>query len=93
MLRKLLFVVLPLALPFIIYGSYLLLARRKARRMAEGRPADWQDAPWGWILGASILLTVAALGYYRETSGVDREAPFLPPLSGPATVEPGAATD
>jgi len=81
MLRKLLFVVLPLTLPFIVYGFYLLLARRKSRRVAAGQPPDWQHAPWGWIITASVLLTVVALGYYRETSGVDRETPFLPPLS------------
>ncbi len=87
MLKKFLTIVLPLALPFIVYGVYLLLARRKARLKQEGRLPSWQDAPWSWIIVCSVLLVAVALGAARELSGVKRTEPFLPPSSGTATVD------
>lgn len=60
MLKKLLTVVLPLALPFIVYFGYLALARRRARQ-AGGTPSPWADAPWPAIALAGLLLMAGVL--------------------------------
>ena len=70
MIRTLLMVILPLALPFLAYGVYLALVRRKARLASEGTLPSWQQAPWYLILILGVLLVLAGLLYYRETTGV-----------------------
>lgn len=70
MIRKLLTVVLPLVLPFLIYGLYLVLAQRKARLAGEGKLPRWQDAPWTWILVAGAVLLAVSLIAFRLTEGV-----------------------
>ncbi len=93
MLKKLLTVVLPLILPFLVYWVYLLLAQRKARLQAEGRLPGWQDAPWPWIIVSGVVLMAAALGYVRVTTGVERTEPLLPPAGSSATVDPSPGAD
>ena len=62
MLRKLLLVVLPMALPFLVWAFYLLAARWKAARDEAGRPLPgWTRAPWAWLFLVGVLLTAAAL--------------------------------
>jgi O-antigen/teichoic acid export membrane protein len=69
-MRTLLLVFLPLALPFLAYGVYLALVRRKARLASEGNLPSWQNAPWHLILILGVVLVLAGLLYYREISGV-----------------------
>ena len=72
MLRILLTVLLPIALPFILYAIFLVFSRRRARAAGDPRGgADWQDAPWGWIATASALLLVSTLLVVRGMSGVE----------------------
>lgn len=61
MLRKLLTVVLPMALPFLAWAVYVWAARWKVRRRDEGRLPGWADAPWGWLILAGALLVTASL--------------------------------
>ncbi len=70
MMRTLLLVVLPLALPFLAYGVYLALVRHKTRLAGEGKLPAWQNAPWHLILILGVLLVLGGLLYYRETTGV-----------------------
>jgi hypothetical protein len=70
MIRTLLMVLLPLSLPFLIYGVYLALVRRKARLAGEGKLPRWQNAPWHLILFLGALLVLGGLLYYRETTGI-----------------------
>lgn len=55
MIRNLLFHVLPFLLPFVIYGVYLLLARR-----AERQGVDLRHAPWYWLTAVGLLLCIAS---------------------------------
>ena len=72
MLRILLTVLLPIAIPFALYAIYLFFARRSARAAGHpARPGGWQDAPWGWIATASALLLVSTLLAVRSMSGVE----------------------
>lgn len=61
MLRKLLTIVLPMALPFAVWALYVVAARWKARRREQGRLPGWADAPWGWLILAGALLVAASL--------------------------------
>lgn len=79
MIRKLLTVVLPLVLPFLIYGIYLLLAQRKARLAGEGKLPRWQDAPWTWIIFAGAVLLAATLMTVRLTGGIEPGTKVEPP--------------
>ena len=70
-MRKFLLIVLPIILPFLIYGLYLALARRRARLAGEGDLPGWQNAPWTWIIAASVLLLMASLIAVRELTGFE----------------------
>ena len=60
MSRKLLYIV-PLVLPFVLYGLHAWWARRQARRAGVGSAAVWEEAPWMRLASAGILLFIAAL--------------------------------
>lgn len=60
MLRKLLTIVLPLALPFIIYFGYVILARRAGLNSGQ-TGSTWRDAPWGVIVFSGVALMAAVL--------------------------------
>lgn len=79
MTRMLFTVLLPLTLPILIYGIYLVLARRRTRRAEAGQAPGWQDAPWTAILCAGVLLMLGALIYYRETAAVAPGIEIVPP--------------
>ena len=69
MKRILLYYILPIALPFIVYGIWLALARRKAQSASTAAPT-WRDAPWTWLLIAGIGLMIAGLVALALTGGV-----------------------
>ncbi len=89
MLRKLLTVVLPIALPFIVYGIYVFLARRRAQAAGEaGTARGWQDAPWAWIATASAVLLAATLIAVRVMSGVPPGTQVEPPRLIDGEIQP-----
>lgn len=53
MLRKFLTVVLPIALPFIVYFIYVALARRRGVKLDE--------TPWAWLTAGGVVLLAAVL--------------------------------
>ena len=93
MLKKFLTVALPLLLPFIVYGIYLALARRKARLAGTGQLPRWQEAPWTWIVISSVLLMAAVLVALRMMSGVEPGTKLEPPRFIDGEVQPGRAVD
>jgi hypothetical protein len=61
-LRKLLTVVLPMLLPFVVWAIYVWAARWKAARKASGEPLpSWASPPWGWLLLTGALLVTLSL--------------------------------
>lgn len=78
MLQRFLTVVLPILLPFLIYGIYLYMARRSARTAGAAELPRWQQAPWPWIVTASAVLLAISLITYRELSGVPAGTPLEP---------------
>ncbi len=71
MKRILLHYVLPIVLPFIVYGIWLALARRKAQSASTAGAAapTWRDAPWMWLLIAGLGLMIAGLVALALTGG------------------------
>ncbi len=71
MKRILLYYVLPILLPFIVYGVWLVLARRKAQSASTAgtAPPGWRDAPWTWLLIAGLGLMIAGLVALALTGG------------------------
>ena len=87
MIRVLLIRALLFALPFAIYGAYLLLAR--ARSIVPP-----QDTPWTWLFVAGLSLVVASFVYVGLTEGESTQGRYVAPhvVNGkvvPGHVEPG----
>ncbi|MBK1696253.1 hypothetical protein [Rhodovibrio salinarum] len=62
MLKKFLTVVLPIALPFLVYWGYVMLARWRARKTGGVE----RDIPWPWAvltLVAVVLMVSTLVGY------------------------------
>ena len=61
MTRIILQYVLPLLVPFVIYGAWLALSRSKARPAGADAAPEWREAPWTWLLIAGLGLLIASL--------------------------------
>ena len=68
MIRKLITVVLPIALPFIIYWFYIYWARVRARLAGQPEP-KFKEGPLGYIALVGVLLAVTSLVFWRFYSG------------------------
>ena len=76
MIVKLLRYALLFLLPFIVYGIWLGIARRRARGH-ENEP-NWRDAPFLWLSAAGlvlILFSLFALGFFQ---GVEKGGTYVP---------------
>jgi hypothetical protein len=93
MLRKFLTIVLPIALPLIVYFGYLALARRRAQRSGGPPPPRWQEAPWHWILLVGVSLMIAALIFWRVTGGVPPGTKLEAPRLIDGEVVPGRVVE
>ena len=80
--------VLLVAVPLISYVVWYRLARDAALRRREGTLPQWRDAPWSWIVIATLAVLVAAtLGL----AAIDRNAPgvYVPARFEDGQVVPG----
>lgn len=82
MLRKLLTVVLPLALPTLLYIGYLLIERRRSRRAAR-------HIPWVWLVLAGVGLMGATLAGMTLLDGGTVGGVYHPPAVVDGQVVPG----
>ena len=70
---------LPIILPFVIYGAWFAFARYKARAAgADGAP-EWRDAPWTWLLTASAGLVAAGFVVLALRGGNPIDETYVPP--------------
>lgn len=87
MLRIALIDVLMFALPFLIYGAYVLATRRAAGGATQ--TSLWQDAPVAWLLvagGTLLLITMATLISF---SGGNPGGTYHPPSLQNGVIKPG----
>ena len=71
MLRKLLFTVLPLLAPFVLYGIYWWVARRQTKM-------GLSDVPWTILFASGLVLMIIGLASLRFTTGYDTELEYQP---------------
>ncbi|MDJ0942658.1 MAG: hypothetical protein QNJ30_04310 [Kiloniellales bacterium] len=62
MIQRLLTVVVPLVLPFVIYGLYLYVAKQTGRDL---RRDDRKLRPVVWLFGSGLALMVVSLLVFR----------------------------
>ncbi|MCH7942468.1 MAG: hypothetical protein IIB67_04455, partial [Proteobacteria bacterium] len=61
MRRMLLNYLLPIVLPFAIYGIWLTYARFRARMAGHDGVPEWRDTPWTWLMVAGTVLVALSL--------------------------------
>jgi hypothetical protein len=80
MLRNLVFFLLPLITPTLIYIGYVALARRRAARLGPDAPPPWfEQTRYVALFGAGVLLAAAALGTWALTTGSSTTVDYQPP--------------
>ena len=79
MLRALLTVVLPIALPMLIYFAYLKTTRRGGQAVGAEVQARARESTWLWIGLAGAALILAALVTLRLTTSVPPDANLVSP--------------
>lgn len=77
MIRKLITLVLPIALPIFICWLYLTWARYKARVLGQPEP-NWNEGPWAYFVLAGVLLAGASLIFWRFYSGQELGSLLIP---------------
>jgi len=76
MLRKLITIVLPVVLPFLVYWITLKIAQR---RRAEGEIPGWERTPWFLLCLSAGVILAASLLWFRSHSGVAPGTELVPP--------------
>ena len=79
---------LPFVLPFVAYGFYFLLTRRKARADGTIEPS-LADAPWVWIVIAAFGLLVISLVVFAISDGSDIAGTYVPSRIEDGRIVPG----
>jgi len=83
MLRIALIDIFLFALPFILYGAYMLAVKGVA-------PADlWQGAPVFWLLAAGCGLLLVVMATLIQFSGGTPEGTYRPPVIEDGVIIPG----
>ena len=82
-MRILLTIILPVALPLLLYFIYVSMTRRRAQAAGEADPPRWDEGPWAWFALAGIGLAVAVLVVVRLSTGV----PPGTKLEAPRTID------
>ena len=88
MRRILLSYLLPIALPFVIYGVWVAFARFKARRAGEEGGPEWRDAPWTWLLIASVGLVAVGFVLLALQGGSPPGESYIPPSYSEGEIVP-----
>jgi hypothetical protein len=83
MLRIALIDILMFSLPFLVYGAYMLFAKRMA-------PADvWQSAPYLWLVAAGFASVLIAMATLISFSGGKPGGTYSPPAFENGVIRPG----
>ncbi len=93
MLRILLTIVLPIALPLLLYVGYVSILRRRAQAAGEADEPGWQEGPWAWFALAAVALVLGALIVVRLSSGVPPGTKLEAPRMIDGEVAPGRVVE
>lgn len=79
---------LPFVAPFVLYGIYYLLMRRRA--LASGGTApSLSEAPWMWLVIVGFVLLGASLVVFAIYDGSDVGGSYIPSRFEGGRVVPG----
>ena len=79
MRRLLLNYLLPIVLPFAVYGFWLAYARHKARTSGQDGMPEWRDAPWTWLMVAAAGLVAVGFAALAFVGGSPTDQKYIPP--------------
>lgn len=83
MLRIALIDILMFCLPFLVYGAYMLVAKR-------ADPAGmWQEAPIFWLLAVGCGLVLVTMVTLVSFSGGEPGGTYRPPSIADGVIKPG----
>ena len=78
MLKKILLHAAFFAAPFVVYALWVYIDRRIAKSSRAGAALTWRDAPWTWLTLAGLVLMVASLVVFGQTTG-ETPGEYVPP--------------
>lgn len=82
MIRILLEIIVPLALPTVLYLGWLSYARAQARKQGQAEP-ELGAAPWVWLIGCGVVFTIAVTAGFSLMGGMAIDGVYVPPQTGP----------
>ncbi|HEX3863327.1 MAG TPA: DUF6111 family protein [Stellaceae bacterium] len=85
MFRVALTIVLPLALPTVVY----LLWATARRQPGGGTELQAQDVPWLWLAGSGVVLLAAVLVFVSVHFGTAETGLYIPPHWENGQITPG----
>ncbi|MEE8202958.1 MAG: DUF6111 family protein [Alphaproteobacteria bacterium] len=89
MRRILLNYLLPLLLPFIVYGIWLMFIRWRARVAGAVGAPEWRDAPWTWLLIVGVVLTALSIAVLGMVGDSPPGGTYIPPHMEGGEIVPG----
>ena len=89
MIRTLIYYLVPLLLPTVIYVLWMLYARFRARTVPEGEMPSWERTPWLLLFGSGVVLAAAALFTYAFVTGGTPDGAYKPAHLEDGRIVPG----
>jgi len=63
---------IPLLLPFAVYGLYLVALKRAERH-------GWSDTPWAWLFASGLVLMILCFVIVGLNTGAPKDKQYVPP--------------
>jgi hypothetical protein len=89
MLRVLLEYAVPIALPSLLYLTWLAYENRRIARGGEGVLRRLEDGPWAWLFAAGVVLAVSGTLLLAVIGESGTEGRYVPPHVEDGQVVPG----
>ena len=82
-------ILLPIALPTILYLLWVAAERRRQERLGSGEAPQWQDAPWLWLGALGVFLAAIMAAALALLGGATTEGRYVPPQVIDGKIVPG----
>ncbi len=90
-MRALISILVPLALPTVLYFAYAAIVRR--RRVGTAENAEPVTVPWAWLGIAGALLAIATVVGFALLEGVGNRGTYHPARVIDGKIQPGYFDD